>query len=307
MPRTLSAAVLSALAAKTVTLAQFAEIAFADNTLYLFNGLGTITPSGPPANPASTFPYGQTFTGLGWLGKISSIPQTTKVQAQNIAISLSGIPSSLLSEAIGQVRITGTVTIWYGFFDQSTGALLTDPVQVFFGSIDVPSLTDGGDTSTISLTCENTLLSLNLAPNRRFDDPDQQIYVPGDLGFSFVEQLENMLLTWPAPDAFGTPYQTSIVTTANPTIVGVGGTAQLTLTINYSDGTHVSGNAAVPAGTAKIASSNPRVATVDDNGLVTGVSPGICLMLQRVTTFNGGPPGIPFSIFRAACVVIVHS
>src|SRR5579859_2633595 len=202
MPRALSSAVLAAISAKTITLAQFAKIAFADNTLYLFNGVGTITPSGPPANPASSFPYGQAFVGLGWLAKLSSIPQTTKVQAQNIVLTLSGIPPSLVAEAVGQVRISGTVTIWYAFFDQSTGALLADPVQVFSGSIDVPSLNDGGDTSTISLACENTLLSLNLAPNRRFDDPDQQIYVPGDLGFSFVEQLANMQLFWPAPDAF---------------------------------------------------------------------------------------------------------
>lgn len=307
MPRTLSAAVSSAIAAKTITLAQFARIAFADNTLYLFNGVGTLTASGPPANPASTFPYGQAFTGLGWLAKISAIPQTTKVQAQNIILTLSGIPSALIAEAIGQVRITGTVTIWYGFFDQSTGALLTDPVQVFSGSIDVPSLSDGGDTSTISLSCENTLLSLNLAPNRRFDDPDQQLYLPGDLGFSFVEQLANMQLFWPAPASFGTPYQTSIVVTPNPCIVGVGTTQQLTLTINNSSGPPAVGNAAVPSGTAKVASSNPLIATVDDNGLVTGVSPGVCLMIERVTTFNGGPPGIPFSLFRAACVVIVTS
>lgn len=296
---------IAAIAAKTVTIAQFAQIAFADNTLYLFNGVGTITPSGPPANPASTFPYGQTFTGLGWLAKVSAIPQTTKVQAQNIVLTLSGIPSSLVNEAIAQVRITGTVTIWYGFFDQSSGALLADPAQVFSGAIDVPSLNDSGDTSTISLSCENTLLSLNLAPNRRFDDPDQQIYVHGDLGFSFVEQLANMQLFWPAPDAFGTPYQTSIVVTPNPLILAVGASAQLTLTINLSDGTHTSLNAAVPAGTGKIASSNPLIATVDNNGMVTGVRPGVCLMIERMTTLSG-PPAVPFSLFRAASVVIVH-
>jgi len=306
MPRSLSAAMLAAIAAKTVTIAQFAQIAFADNTLYLFNGVGTITPAGPPANPASTFPYGQTFTGLGWLAKVSAIPQTTKVQAQNIVLSLSGIPSSLVSEAIGQVRITGTVTIWYGFFDQSSGALLADPAQVFSGSIDVPSLNDSGGTSTISLSCENTLLSLNLAPNRRFDDADQQIYLPGDLGFSFVDKLSNLQLFWPAPSASGTPYPLSIVVTPNPAEVAVGGSAQLTLTINYSDGTHNSGNAGQPSGTAHISSTNTKVATVDGNGLITGVSPGVCLMIQRLTILSS-PGGPPVSISRAAGVVIVHS
>src|SRR5579871_5091160 len=117
MPRQASSAFLAAIAAKTVTLALFVRIAFADNTLYFFSGVGSITPAGPPADPSATFPYGQTFVGLGWLGKVSTIPQTTKVQAQNITLTLSGIPSDLVSEAIAQVRITGTATLWLGLFD----------------------------------------------------------------------------------------------------------------------------------------------------------------------------------------------
>src|ERR1700686_3891020 len=111
MPRIISTAVASAIAANTLKLAIFAQLAFADATYYLFTGVGTITPAGPPSNPASTFPYGQTFTGLGWLARISSVPQTTKVQSQNVVLSLSGIPSNLVLEATQQVRITGTATI----------------------------------------------------------------------------------------------------------------------------------------------------------------------------------------------------
>src|SRR5271165_5387046 len=110
MPRSLSSGVLAAIASESVSLALFAEIAFADNTLYFFSGIGQLTPAGPPSNPLSTFPYGETFIGMGWLGKMSTVPQTTKVQAQNITLSLSGIPSNLVSEAVGQVRITGEAT-----------------------------------------------------------------------------------------------------------------------------------------------------------------------------------------------------
>ncbi len=295
---------MAAVAAKTLALALFVEIAFADNTLYLFSGIGSVTPAGPPANPASTFPYGQTFTGLGWLAKLSSIPQTTKVQAQNITLSLSGIPSSLVAEAIAQVRISGTATVWLAFFNTATGALLTDPVQLFSGSLDVPTLNDSGQTSTLSITCENPLLSLNLAPNHVFDDTDQQLDFPGDLGFSFVEALQNLQLFWPAPNNLATPYQTQITITPNDADIPVGGTVQLTLTVYYSDGSHLSGNAGVPTGTAHAASSDPNIATVDGNGLVTGVSPGVCNIIVRATNISGTAP---FSEFRAACTVIVHS
>lgn len=303
MPRTLSSSVLAAIASHTLTLAFFVEIAFADNTIYMFSGVGNITSAGPPANPASTFPYGETFTGLGWLGKISAIPQTTKVQAQNITLSLSGIPSNLVAEATGQVRIPGVATVWLALM--SGGTVITDPVQVFSGGLDVPSLTDSGETSAISITCENPLLSLNQAPNRLFDDADQQIYVPGDLGMSFVDALQNLELFWPAPDSLSTPYQTYMTVTPASADIAVGGTKQLTLTVYYSDGSHVNGNAGVPTGTAHAASSDPEIATVDGNGLVTGVSPGICNIIVRATNLSGS--GVPFSEFRAACTIIVHS
>lgn len=301
---------LAAIAAKTVTIAQFAKIAFADNTLYLWSGVGTITPAGPPSNPASTFPYGQAFTGLGWLARLSAIPQTTKVQAQNITLSLSGIPASLVSEAVGQVRIAGTCTVWYGLFD-SNGNLLGDPVQVFAGALDVPSLTDSGETSTISLTCENTLLSLNLAPNHRFDDPDQQLRYPGDLGFSFVQSLQNLQLFWPNPDNdSGSPYPVYMTVTPSSVDVAVGASITVEVTIHYSDSstkTKPSGAGSGHDFTLDMASSNPAIATfqyVYPNN-VTGVSPGVCSIMARIP--GGTGYSTPSMIWRQVCNVFVHN
>jgi hypothetical protein len=310
MPRSLSTAVLAAIASKTVTLALFAELAFADNTIYAFSGVGTITPAGPPANPASTFPYGQTFTGLGWLAKVSAVPQTTKIQAQNVTLSLSGIPSNLLLEAINQVRITGVATLWLGFFN-SSGALIADPVQLFSGTMDVPSLTDAGDTSTISISCENSLLSLNLAPNRQFDDADQQIYHPGDLGFSFVDKLLNLNLFWPSPDATTSPYPVSIAVTSSSVDIAVGGYATVEITVTYSDASTRTRPANTGSGPNFIlgwASSNPKIAamlyTTTNN--VLGISPGECSIIARIPAYPNGSGGFGAEL-RAACNIFVHS
>jgi len=291
MPRTLSTAVAAAIAAAQVSPILFAVVAFADNTYYLFGGLGTLTPAGPASNPLSTFPYGQTFTGLGWLAKLSSIPQTQKIKAQNITLALSGIPSTLVSEAVGQVRITGTATIYLGFFN-SSGALLEDPVQIFYGGLDVPTLSDGGDTCTLSITCENPLLSLNLAPNRRFSDADQQIYFPGDLGFSFVDALANKLIIWPCPASNSSPYPEKFVVTPNNAAIAVGGTQTMTLTGYYSDGSTNNPNAVW-------SSLNPAIATANGaTGVVTGVSPGICTIVAHGNNVND---------WRASASIIVHS
>lgn len=298
MPRTFSAAALAALIAAANNPCLFVSIAFANETLYMFSGVGTITPTGPPAIATSTFPYGQTWTGLGWLGKISAIPQTTKVQAQNITLSLSGIPSQLVLDAVNQVRTYGTATIWLGFFD-SSGNLILDPIQVFSGALDVPTLTDGADTCDLSITCESPLVSLNLAPNRRFDDADQQLKAPGDLGLSFVNALGNLRLFWPAPVASASPYEVSMTVTPNGADITVGGTVTLTVTLHWSNSTTTSSSS------GRFASTNPQVATVDQTtGVVTGIAPGVCSIVFRRTTFNGTVPNL---IQRCACSVIVRS
>lgn len=322
MPRLISPAVASAIASRVVTVALFAKIAFADNTLYLWSGIGSIAPAGPAWSSLSTFPYGQSFTGMGWLGRLSSVPGTKKVQAKNITLGLSGIPSSLVAEAINQVRVTGQVTIWLAFL--SSGAVIPDPLQIFSGSLDVPSLTDSGDTSLISITCENSLLSLNLAPNRLFSDADQQIYFPGDLGFSFTDKLANIALFWPAPQNVGTPYPVFMTVTPSPPYgasvvdLGVGGTATVYAVITYSDGSYAimpggTGSGSAPPFILGMASTNPKVAAFQYTltGNVIGVAPGECQIMARIPMNPSGGSYLGTSgasqIFRGACNVLVHN
>lgn len=298
-----------------MTVALFAEIAFADNTLYLWSGIGSIAPAGPAWSSLATFPYGQSFTGTGWLGRLSSVPGTKKIQAKNITLALNGIPSNLVAEAIGQVRMTGTVTIWLAFL--ASGAVIADPLQIFSGSLDVPSLSDSGDTSLISITCENSLLSLNLAPNRLFSDADQQIYFPGDLGFSFTDKLANIALFWPAPANVGSPYPVFMNVTPSPPFgpsvidLAVGGTATLYAAITYSDGSTYTMPSATGSGPAFIlgmASTNPRVAAFQytATGNIIGVAPGECQVIARVPVSFSGSAG-PAQMYRAACNVLVHN
>lgn len=310
MPRSLSSTFLAQLASSgECSPALFVVLQFASETVYIFSGVGTATFAGPPLNPQSTFPYGQPFVGLGWLGKISSIPQTTKVQAQSVTLSLSGIPAALLDPAIQQVRINGTATVYLGFFD-STGALILDPIQLFAGALDVPTLDDSGETSTISITAENPLISLNEAPERQFDDLDQQILHPGDLGFSFVDALPNLALFWPAPSSFGSPYPTSITIAPGSTDIAVGGTTTVQITVHYSDGstyTRPANTGSGPHWVGVLSTSDPSIATMDPGGtiVVTGRSPGACSLEVRIPTFSGG--GGPQAENRAACTIIVHS
>jgi hypothetical protein len=312
MPRSLSPAFLAQLGSTGMSApVLFVVLAFADQTLYLFGGVGSLTPAGPAYSATSTFPYGETFIGMGWLGKVSTVPQTNKVQAQNVTLALSGIPSELVLEAINEVSINGSATIYLGFFD-NTGALIADPVQLFAGALDVPTLSDSGPTCTISITAENPLLRLNEAPARTFDDADQQIYFPGDLGMSFVDALGNLTLFWPSPYGSGSPYPISMGVVPNGDDVGVGSTIQISVQINFSDGSYYEYPAGIgggPSFTPSYASTDPAIATVTEGGVVTGVSAGKCSIIARVPfpLYSGGPALTPGGQYRAAAAVIVHS
>lgn len=195
MPRDLTSAMISQLIAANIKPAYFLAIAFENETVWLWSGIQSITPSGP-ATAETTFPYGQTFLGMGWMGQISQVSEVSDVVAQNITLSLSGIPSELLGDAINYCRQNSTATLWLGFLD-ANNRVIGDPTQIFQGHLDVPTVTEGAATSTISITAENPLVDLNRASNRRFTDVDQQFIWSGDLGFSAVTALQGLYLGWP--------------------------------------------------------------------------------------------------------------
>jgi hypothetical protein len=196
MPRNLSPAVFAAMDAPQKSMGLFLELAFANETLWLWSGIGLISSAGPAWDPGATFPFNQVFTGMGWLGRIESVPQNAEMTAENLTLQLTGIPVQLLGDVVNTVRLSGTAALWLGFFSP-TGQLLPDPLALWIGALDVPTVTDGADTCTVSITVENALLSLNLSSNRRFTTLDQQLDYPGDTGFDYVSAMQDLFLAFP--------------------------------------------------------------------------------------------------------------
>ena len=196
MPRNLSPAVSNAAASAQKRLAWFLEIVFANETIYCWTGMAPVTPAGPAWDSGSSFPYGQKFIGVGWLGRVSDLPQNSELTAENIRLSLSGIPTELVADAINGVRFSGSATLWLAFLDQNNN-VIPDPLQMWQGETDVPTLTEGANTCTLDITVENSLIALNLASNRRFTTLDQQLDYPGDSGFDYVTAMQDLYLPYP--------------------------------------------------------------------------------------------------------------
>ena len=208
---------------RTITTAQQAEFdgnptfvvlieaQFDSGTVRLWNGYGDLSWDS------------ETWLGGGELLGIEPIEETTGIEAKGVVVSLSGIPSGLLSIALQEdyqgrpaiIRVGSLYTVvatdataptvdlnfagaQYIFPDVSAaeGDMVASPLQVFRGRMDTMPIAENGQTATITVNVESRLMRLKTALTRRYTHEDQQRDYPGDLFFAFVTGLQNKTLDW---------------------------------------------------------------------------------------------------------------
>jgi hypothetical protein len=181
--RSLTTNFLAQIAAPHVKPCLFVSMQFSTGTIYAWSGYGSVTWNS------------QTWTGVGGFGAIGGMTETTDVAAQSLTLSLNGIPSTMVSNVINSANQTYSVNIYFGFLDGS-GNVIANPILVFNGTTDVPTITCGPETSDITVTCESPLIRLNLASNRIWSSNDQFIDYPTDNGFGFVPAIQDWDGNW---------------------------------------------------------------------------------------------------------------
>lgn len=159
------------------------EAYFTSGPLRVWSGGGTITWNG------------NSWTGIGTLGSVSTIEEGSNVEARGITLTMSGIDVTLLSGVMTEFQQALPVTVWLALFDNSN-ALIADPVTGFAGRMDQPIIQADGQTATISINCENRLLDMNVSVERRYTNEDQQLDHPGDVGFEFVNSIQEVTIWW---------------------------------------------------------------------------------------------------------------
>jgi hypothetical protein len=193
--RALSSAMLSTIASGRVRPFYLVSIEFRSATSYLWTGYGNLTWGG------------QTWLGVGKLGGVSAIQESNAVQSDNITLTLSGVPSSLISQVQSECQQNYAVRVYFGFLDDA-GVVVVDPEKCFDGRLDVPTIQDGAESCTIGITAENLLVSLQRASNRRYTTPDQQLNVAVDVGFSYVPHIQTWVGVWGRAGSGSVPVKT---------------------------------------------------------------------------------------------------
>ena len=175
-----------------------------DNTLRLWTGQGTLV-----------LDDGTSWVGTGNLLNISAIEETSELAVKGATLTLSGVPSEVLSLALSEPYQGRVCNIYFGTFSQgsllqesSSYILLQDGSrinletgdkgfnEIFSGYMDQMNIEESGETSTIQLLVENKLVDLERARVARFTSGYQKSIYAGDLGLDFLEDLQDKQTSW---------------------------------------------------------------------------------------------------------------
>ena len=218
MRRDLTASVATEVDALEVMPVFFVKLEFDTATTFVWSGTTPIIWDG------------ENWAGVGSLGNISPIQETSEIQANGVTIELSGVPSTSISLALTEEYQGRPATIWLGFMEKTYGAdtnyyfvdsdgnyivdgdgnqiisevvpglesdtIITNPIKLFAGRMDIMQIIEQGDTATISISLENRLVDLLKPRILRYTHEDQQTLFPGDLGFEFVTALQDKEVVW---------------------------------------------------------------------------------------------------------------
>ena len=157
-------------------------LTFRTQTCYAWSGTGVLVWGG------------NTYLGVGSLGKVGTITEGTTVKADGTTLELSGIDPIFLGESLTDIQPGAPAKVWFG--NMINGVLIGTPYLVFSGCIDKPSITVGADTVSIKLALENRLIDQGRATMSRYTTADQRVNYPDDTAFDWVETLNDQALRW---------------------------------------------------------------------------------------------------------------
>lgn len=143
---TLTSGQLAALSARQIRINNFVHLSLPSEELRVCDAVGTLSADG------------YSWGGLGELGIIDGIVGDTAIRANQLSISIVGIPSSLLTPGIiadtRAVRYQGRpIDVSIGIMDPVTGLLIDGLIPVWAGFADTMTM-QFGPTFSVVLTAE---------------------------------------------------------------------------------------------------------------------------------------------------------
>jgi len=163
------------------------EVYFDDETVYMTDAYKSITYNANEYQPVGHF--------IGF----SDIEESTEVIVSSVTLSLGGIDQVWISRVLNKAYIDRTVKIYTAFLDDAQ-ALVVDPLLIFEGRMDSPSINEDPDSgqSSVSVSATNAWVDFSRKTGRHTNHEENQIHYPGDKGFEFASEIVKDV-TWGKP------------------------------------------------------------------------------------------------------------
>jgi hypothetical protein len=137
---------------------------------------------------------GNTYQGVGQFGSIEAVTESVEVIARPLSLTLSGVDASLVSTTLTEVYQNRAATVYVGFVNESTNAVVDTPETAWEGRMNQMSISSSEGTAEIRLTCEHRL---RREPRiARYTNEDQQLLFSGDKFFDLVPNIKGFVSRW---------------------------------------------------------------------------------------------------------------
>ena len=169
MSRTLTTAAVTELDGSHVRPLMFCSLDFDSGTLYVHNGLGTYTWGG------------HDWLGLGDFGGGDLIEEGEQATPYAVRLRLSGLDSTMATEALTGDYHLRDVILYVGFLS-SSNALVDTPDLIWSGQMDTIDVVAGAENQ-ILVTCESHLARLDRSNGKLYTDAEQRKAYSADTFF----------------------------------------------------------------------------------------------------------------------------
>lgn len=196
----LTPAMQSALAAKKVLAFGAVRIDLPSYTLCVLNGATRLTFDGV------------TFLGrdptFGVLSAVSLIEDTMDDEAPSMSLTFQPPKSSAAAELSSPAFQGSRVRVWVGAIERATGTVVPDPLKLFDGELDQPTLTVGKQIREVEFECVSVFERFfENDEGFRLSDANHQRIWPGERGLEHMTGLTKQIywgIDRPAGSAGGT-------------------------------------------------------------------------------------------------------
>ena len=154
------------------------EVYFDDETVYMTDAYKDITYNS------------NTYVAVGHFMGFSDIEESAEVIVSSVTLSLGGVDQVWVSRVLNKAYIDRTVKVYTAFLNDAQ-ALVVDPVLIFEGRMDTPTIQEDPDSgkSSVSVSATNAWVDFSRTTGRHTNHEEQQIHFAGDKGFEFASEI----------------------------------------------------------------------------------------------------------------------